>query len=234
MKCETREDGAREGRGKWDALVLTDGDFPRGAEALAVLEGGAPVVCCDAAVRKLEAAWGEGKVRARVAAVTGDGDSLPPAEKARWGGLWREEREQETNDLAKALRYCEGRGWRRVVVLGAMGGREDHALGNLGEAGAAAERGMEVEVWTDTGRFSWGTGEREWGAFAGQQVSIFAASGRPEVESEGLKWALGGRVLERWRDGSLNEATGAAFKLRVRGGWVAVFRTWEGGVRAQG
>ena len=119
-----------------------------------------------------------------------------------------------------------------MAVLGAMGGREDHALGNLGEAGAASERGMEVEVPTDTGRFAWGTGVKEWASFAGQQVSLFAASGRPAVESEGLKWALGGRVLERWRDGTLNEATGAAFQLRVRGGWVAVFRSWEAKRRA--
>ncbi len=212
----------------WDAVVLADGEFPRDARPLGVLGCGAPVVCCDAAVRKLEAAWGEVEVRARVAAVTGDGDSLSAEEKARWGRLWREVAEQESNDLAKALRYCEGRGWRRVAVVGAMGGREDHALGNLGEAGAAVERGMSVEVWTDTGRFTWGTGEGEWKAFAGQQVSLFGVAGRPEVESEGLKWALGGRALERWRDGSLNEASGGAFRLRVRGGWVMVFQTWAG------
>ena len=39
--------------------------------------------------------------------------------------------EQETNDLDKAIRLCRERGWGDLVVVGATGLREDHAIGNV-------------------------------------------------------------------------------------------------------
>ena len=49
--------------------------------------------------------------------------------------------EQETNDLDKAIRLCRERGWGDLVVVGATGLREDHAIGNVYRALAAEVRG---------------------------------------------------------------------------------------------
>ena len=40
-------------------------------------------------------------------------------------------KDQETNDLTKAVNYVKTLGFREVLILGATGRREDHTLGNI-------------------------------------------------------------------------------------------------------
>ena len=44
--------------------------------------------------------------------------------------IYRDE-DQETNDLTKAVKWCNERGYNDIVIIGATGKREDHTIGNI-------------------------------------------------------------------------------------------------------
>jgi thiamine pyrophosphokinase len=200
-------------------IILADGDFPLHPEPLAYWAAAERVVCCDGAARQAVARDVE------PAAVVGDGDSLSPALRDRLGARWVCDPGQTDNDLAKTLRYCLVRGWRRLAILGATGRREDHTLGNLSLlADFCAE--ADVVLATDTGLFTAHTGDVELASCAGQPVSIFAFDPQMPIRSRGLRYPLNGLRLSRWWQAALNEAQDESFALSFTGGVVLVFRAW--------
>ena len=103
----------------FDAVLLANGDFPKkGGAAWSLLAGARRVVACDGAADAYRR-----RFRRPPAAVVGDLDSLARRPE---GAEVVSVPEQETNDLAKAVAWCRARGWRRLVVVGATGKREDH------------------------------------------------------------------------------------------------------------
>ncbi len=200
-------------------VILANGGFPRRPEPRTILAVARRVVCCDGAAARAESHGIE------PAAVVGDGDSLPPALRERLGARWICDPGQEDNDLSKAFRYCLERGWRRLAILGATGGREDHTLGNLSLL-ADFSRRADVVLATDSGLFTAHTETVTLTSSKGQQVSIFSFDPGLAITSQGLTYPLRGLRLSRWWQAALNEAEGNAFTLSFSGGVVLVYRTW--------
>lgn len=192
------------------AVILADGDYPTGRVAAALLRNARRVVCCDGAALRFIEAGGTPWV------IAGDGDSLPAALAERYAPILRRETEQETNDLSKAVRFCLSEGERRIVILGATGGREDHTLGNISLLADYMTSGAEVQMVTDHGVFDPMEGEAAFESRAGQQVSIFTTDPMTDVSGEGLKYPLPPR-FRNWWCGTLNESVGEVFTLRVSG-----------------
>ena len=132
-------------------------------------------------------------------------------------------------DLCKAFRHAVATGAEgdAVVILGATGRREDHALGNIfhlldfaaapREGGGGSDRlPARVSMVTDFGTFEpvlppGGT----WTAAAGRSVSVFAPVPGTRMTSEGLEWPLEGVALDALWRGTLNRTTGDTFTLRT-------------------
>jgi thiamine pyrophosphokinase len=200
-------------------VILANGGFPTHEVPLTVLRTAERIVCCDGAADKLEAlgvtpTW-----------VVGDLDSLSDASRARFHDRLVHVPEQETNDLAKAFRFCLAHGWRSVVVLGATGLREDHTLANLSLLVDFAQAASVVAL-TDTGVFTPLLSSARLHANAGQQVSLFSFDSETAVFAEGLKYPVEGLRVKRWWQTALNEATGDAVLLTFEGGPLLVFQTY--------
>lgn len=163
-------------------------------------------------------------------AVVGDGDSLGDEgrdELARLGIPFVEDHEQDTNDLCKAVRHCclsnddlsqclrvNDGGVPSIVILGATGNREDHALGNIFHLIDFAERSRGIAMVTDAGVFEPVLPPgRTWDAWTGQPVSVFAPLPGTEMESEGLQWTLKGVDLSALWRGTLNRAVDGPFTV---------------------
>jgi len=210
-------------------VIVAHGAFPSHPLPLAALRAARRVVCCDGSVEKLEAAgfapdW-----------IVGDLDSLSDASRARHRDRLVAVAEQETNDLAKAFRFCVEQGWHDVVIVGATGLREDHTLGNLAwladfaqtlHALDSARAGSRVVLLTDTGIFTPALASMQFRSHAGQQVSLFSFGPGVQVYAEGLKYPLDQVPFTRWWQAALNEALGEAFKLVFEGGPLLVFQTY--------
>ena len=128
-------------------VILADGDPPRTAPPLEILHTAKRIVCCDGAAALLSEYGLEPTV------VIGDLDSLPDQWKAKYADRLVHVREQETNDLSKAFRYCMEHNWRNLVILGATGKREDHTLGNLSLLADYAQQADSVCAVTNYGVF---------------------------------------------------------------------------------
>ena len=168
------------------------------------------LIACDGAWRTAM------ELGRRPDAVVGDGDSLGDEgreELARLGIPFVCDREQDTNDLCKAVMHAA---CGSVVILGATGKREDHALGNIFHLIDFAERSRGVAMVTDAGVFEPVLPPgRTWDAWAGQPVSVFAPLPGTEMESEGLQWALKGVDLGALWRGTLNRAVEGPFTVRT-------------------
>ena len=180
-------------------VVLAAGDFPApGGFARRLLENAERVVCCDSAA---DAYWEE--FRREPNAVVGDCDSV----RRDYANLVRVS-EQDTNDLSKAIFYCREQGWNDIVVLGASGKREDHALGNVFRALAE-----QVVLVTEYGIFYPVNGAAEFEVSPGAGVSIFAPERETVMTSKGLQWSLDGVRFENLYLATLNRASSGLFSV---------------------
>lgn len=194
-------------------VILANGSFPAAEEPLRLLDTAERVVCCDGAA---EACLAHGRVPE---VVIGDLDSLSPQVRQRLSPqAVIHVTEQETNDLAKAFRYCLAQNWRNLVILGATGRREDHTLGNIAHLADFARQVPSIRMVTDDGEFLVLNGSGTVSCEPGQQVSLFVLEADTPIESEGLVYPLNGLSPSRWWQATLNEATGTSFTLQFPAG----------------
>lgn len=187
-----------------ETVILAAGDFPRkGGAAWELLSAATRVVCCDSAgdaYRRRFRKW--------PTVLIGDFDSSADVARAEGKTAVIRIAEQDTNDLAKAVRYCAAQGWRDPVILGATGKREDHTLGNVFRA-----LDFGLDVVTDHGRFTAVEGRRTFRLAKGSSVSVFATDPTTRMTSTGLEWPLDGVVFENLYCATLNRASSATVTL---------------------
>lgn len=197
-------------------VILADGEAPSHEMPLSFMRSAKTVVACDGA-------WRTAVRLGRVPdAVVGDGDSLAPediAELEHLGVPVFSDSEQETNDLCKAFRFVvRHRAGDCIVILGATGKREDHAIGNIFHLADFAEEYPDIRIVTDTGIFEpLMPPGREWDGDSnvGCPISVFATHPDTIMASEGLKWPLDGvRFDTLWR-GTLNRIVSPHFSVRT-------------------
>jgi len=182
-------------------VILAAGDFPRkGGEAWRILDGARRVVCCDGAADAYRL-----RFQKEPDAVVGDGDSV----RGRFANFVRNG-SQDTNDLEKAVAFCEAQGWKNPVVLGATGKREDHTLGNIFRA-----LGLGLAVVSDFGRFVPVEGRASFRVRKGAAVSVFAPDPATRMKSKGLEWPLDDVRFENLYCATLNRASAARISLEA-------------------
>lgn len=194
-----------------DTVILADGSYPAGRVAAALLTNAARVICCDGAADEFAARGGV------PVAIAGDCDSMSDETRRRFAAIIHCDHDQETNDLTKAVRLCLARGWQRLTILGATGGREDHTLGNISLLVDYAALGAEVRMVTDTGVFTPINADSTFESWAGQQVSIFTLASDTLITTAGLLYPLVREPLGGWWRGTLNESDGARFSILTTG-----------------
>ena len=188
-------------------IILADGEFPRHPHLLEMLKSASCVVCCDGAADKLLAFGREPDW------IVGDLDSVSPETKSRFADRAVKFFEQETNDLAKAFRFCKEKNLAVSAVIGASGAREDHLLGNLSRFAEAAWEFPDCRLYTDTGSFVSFCKEGSFEAPIGSQLSIFSFDPSAGITSTGLKYPLENLQLKWWYSGTLNEVEKSPFTL---------------------
>lgn len=179
----------------YDAVIVANGDCPRTNGAPAdELRKARHIVACDGAAVKIYRRLG---ISAEYA--VGDFDSLGnrsvAAKCVRIAG-------QDDNDLMKAIRFCRRRGWKRLLIVGATGRREDHALGNVFRAMAEG-----IPVMSDYGSFIPFVKEISIELKRGTPISVFATSPDTRMVSAGLEWALDDVRFENLYCATLNRVS---------------------------
>lgn len=160
--------------------------------------------------------------------VVGDFDSIGQADEERLLAegcvIVRHPPAKDETDLELALLWCKERGATKIVVLGAFGGRPDHALANVMLLTDRRLRDIDVrlrsrawEVWlTRTTTDIHGQ--------KGDAVSLLPLSARVDgVRTDGLQYPLRGETLRRGpARGVSNAMTGTAASVAVQRGMLLV------------
>jgi thiamine pyrophosphokinase len=197
-------------------VIVADGSFPTHHIPLEILRNAEVIVCCDGSAESLIDAGFTPD------AIVGDMDSLPPDLADRYSDILHPDRNQETNDLTKAVEWCREMYYNEITILGATGKREDHTLGNISLLAEYAGF-VDVQMITDTGIFIPFNKSCTIQSFKKQQVSIFSIDPNTEITSAGLKYPLNRMKINNWWVATLNESTGESFSLDFTDGKVIVY-----------
>jgi thiamine pyrophosphokinase len=201
-------------------VIVANGCFPQHAIPLKALQEAGTIVCCDGAVKKIV------EHGLKPACIVGDMDSISPLHAAQYARILYPSAEQETNDLTKAVHLCHAHSVKKVCIVGATGERDDHSIGNIALLADYATLLSEVEMLTDSGRFTPLLTSATLESYAGQQVSVFCLTPHLRINSEGLKYPLRDVLFDSWWKGTLNEALDARFRILFESGKVILFRTY--------
>ena len=193
----------------YDCVVVANGSFPQTAGPLELLKSAPAIIACDGAVQNLH------ERELEPTAIVGDLDSIPQEMLRLYADRIHTVEDQEINDLTKAVRFAHAAGYRKLLILGATGLREDHTLGNISLLMDYAPLFEQVEMLSDYGHFVPVQQTTTLPSTPGQQISIFSMYPCGEITTEGLRWPITRRRLTAWWQGSLNEALGNEFTLTL-------------------
>jgi len=206
-------------------LLVANGPVHWTEELSALASRAEPLFAADGGANHL------GRIGLRPTAVVGDLDSITPGIRAFIG----EERmihrpDQDRTDLDKALAYAfDELDLEELTVLGATGGRLDHAAGNLGLLVRRA-LGERLRFLAYDHQVVAVTGEAILEAVPGETWSFFTFDPEVRVSIRGVKWPVADISLDLpGRPSISNEADGDHVTIRATGGAVVVMR-WFGGV----
>ena len=166
------------------------------------------------------------RIGIRPDAVIGDLDSVNTETRA-WIG---EERlfhrpDCSTTDFEKALKFAfEDSRADHLVVLGALGGRLDHTIGNLGIL-AREKRGPALMLISQEEQVLATTVSLELASEPGETWSFWTFDPDVQITLKGVRWPVKNTHLTVGDRPSIsNEATGTLVRVMPTGGPVVVYR----------
>lgn len=203
-------------------VIIADGRFPTNEVPLAYLQKAKRIICCDGAIDYID------KISVKPDVIIGDMDSASQKNLEKYKDIIIRNSDQNTNDLTKAVNYCVSKGYANIVLLGATGYREDHALGNISLLADYSEI-ADVKMITNFGTFTCFRKTQSFPSFIQQQVSIFCLDPTTKMSSIGLEYPLNNVDFNAWWKGTLNSSLGESFRLESNNDTpIIVFQTHQG------
>lgn len=202
-----------------NVVIVANGVFPTAPQPLKVLDEADFIICCDGATDKYIAYGKEPDF------IIGDLDSIDRKTLEKYADRTLKVAQQENTDLMKALEWCIEKGVKKVSIVGATGGREDHIISNIFALVPYAKL-IDATMYTDSGFFIAITKNKELETYAGQQVSLFPHPLQLKIKTNGLSYPLANESLKDIRSGTLNEALGEKIHLEISEGVLLVFRIY--------
>jgi thiamine pyrophosphokinase len=172
-------------------LIVASAPLTWTVELAALARAAVPLLAADGGANHLA------RLGLRPAAVVGDFDSIRPSIR-EWLGeeLMVPRPDQDRTDLEKALEHAfEAFGIKRLTVLGALGGRVDHTVGNLGLLARLA-LGPDLVLREAQTEVLAVAGELELAAEPGLTWSVWTFDSGVRVTLEGFRWPVRDLALD--------------------------------------
>ncbi|CAI3954837.1 Thiamine pyrophosphokinase (ThiN) (PDB:1IG0) [Commensalibacter communis] len=177
------------------------------------------LVCCDGAANNLS----NHHLTAQV--IIGDGDSLSLDNQIKYQDKFIKLSDQNTNDLTKAVLFCQSQSVQSLIILGATGKREDHTIANIALLVNYLSIIDNVTMISDFGVFNAIQLLSSFESYSKQQVSLFSQSPTP-ITTTNLKYSSNKQNHIYWWQGSLNESLGDEFTIEVNNALI-VYRAFR-------
>ncbi len=169
-------------------VIVSGGDAPRKSDLNKHLNGASLFIAVDGAADLLDR-WG-----LLPHYIIGDMDTAASGSLSRLedGGAAaiKLPREKNETDTQAAIDFALASGADDIVLLGATGGRFDHAMGNIAMLVRAARADVRCRIIDKTNEMWAATGEHDVHGRAGQTVSIIPLTGDLIVNATNLEYPL--------------------------------------------
>ena len=192
---------------KKPVVIVGNGEFPTHSIPLNHLKNAGIIICADGGADQLISHNFTPDV------IVGDMDSTK-LKKENFKGLWISSPDQNRTDLQKTLDWCIANDLTEVTVLGIMGKREDHSLGNLHVLAEFSQK-MNIQFITNYAVIYCIQGKKTISSVAGQQISIVAIENIQSISTVGLKYELKNENFLPTCNGISNEAIGEIFIIET-------------------
>ena len=198
-------------------VVLANGTFPNSVISLNILKEAKSIICLDGSTNNLI------KHGMEPALIIGDLDSIKAKYKTKYQNIIIEKKEQNQNDLRKALNWLEKNNYKSVKVLGAAGKREDHFIGNIFGI-LDTDYSIDIQLITDFGLFQiLKKGIHSMPSYIGQVVSFFASKNPAKVSTSMLKYNFTKNIISDSFSYTLNESISDSFRVEILKGKILLF-----------
>jgi thiamine pyrophosphokinase len=200
--------------------VLSDAD-----KARALLETGDVIVCADGGTRHALALGLEPRV------IVGDLDSIMKADYERIHAadvpIHQHPHDKDQTDLELALDHARTLKPERILIIGALGHRLDHTLGNISLLAAPELAGLDIRLDDGVEEVFLCRDQAEVHGARGDIVSLIPWGASVEgVRTEGLKWPLRSETLHASQTrGISNEMVEPAARVQISSGSLLIVHT---------
>ncbi len=207
------------------AVVAANGEYTHPERHVALLRDADLVIAADGGANWLAA------MDLGADLLVGDLDSASPeaVRALEEGGcqVVRHPERKEATDTELALGEAMARGATRITVLGAIGGRIDHTLGNILLLALPGLEGLAVRLFDGVSYLSLVRGEACVRGEKGDLVSLLPIGGDAHgIRTEGLEYPLRGETLRLGpARGISNALTGPEARVSVEEGCLLMVHT---------
>lgn len=196
---------------KLRCVIVANGEFPTHSIPLESLRNTNFIVACDGAGNSLL----DFGVNPDV--IIGDLDSFQGNNYDRVKII--KIQEQMSNDLSKAFNYVLSLNFNEIIILGAGGKRDDHAIANIFLLESYSDLKNKdgstplVRIQTNFGEFQCFQGDFICKCKIGADVSLFCSDKTIKFNSTNLEYPLNNFSFNNLSNGTLNKALNHFFKI---------------------
>ncbi len=148
------------------------------------IDKGAPTICADGGYAHIE------KLGLKAEVVLGDFDSFDKSQLREQDNVIVFPARKDFTDSEIAVQYAIEHGYTDLVLIGALGGRLDHALGNLHLLAYAHENGVRATIVDVNTQVWYETAGRQVQGKAGDILSIVPLNRQGRYTLRGLEYPL--------------------------------------------
>lgn len=203
-------------------LIFANGEIPDLEKARTLVQPDDFILCADGGTRHALA------LGRRPDLVVGDMDSL---EQGQWQELEKDgvrielyPHDKNETDLELAITHAIEMAPEEILIIGALGGRLDQTIGNLGLLADDRLASFKPRIDDGVEAIAFCRDHVVMKGSAGDIVSLIPWHGPVDgIHTKGLKWPLKDEVLYPGRTrGISNEMTGTSAGVRIRSGLLLV------------
>lgn len=177
-------------------VILANGEMPKNPLVINLLRNASLLICTDGAY-KFTVDLG---IKADV--VIGDFDSIDKKTIKKEVQII-DAIDQNKSDLEKAINYCIDHDYKKIILIGSTGLKEDHSFANLFLLEEFSKK-ININIYTDYYKLFINLGNNKYESAPGLTISLISFYKNNIVSSEGLKYELRNESLQSASHGLSN------------------------------
>jgi thiamine pyrophosphokinase len=180
-------------------ILVLNGKLFKKSKLTLFLKDYSKIICVDGAANKVINA------NMKPDYIIGDLDSISRINLVKYKNKIVELKDQNYNDLQKALNWLKNNGTSNIDIIGFDGKRADHMINNFNII-IDDINNFNIKIITERGTFYTVDKKMTFNNILNKSVSLFNINPNNQISSKGLKYELKDRILLNMYEGTLNLA----------------------------